>query len=108
MGKGLAKFWIHQVTVTPYLGTGTDGADVWGAPVTVAGWLQDDTKLVQSVDASELVSAGALFMCDVSNAGAFPLGSKVQLPMRVAHVIGVNTNDSGPLGLPDHTVVALD
>lgn len=104
----LSDFWVHTITVTPYQGTGTDGADLWGTPVTVAGWLQDDTKLLQSVDASQLVSAGALFMCDVGNAASFPLGSTVQLPLRVAHVVGVNTNDSGPLGLPDHTVVALD
>ncbi len=108
MVRGLTKFWVHTITVTPYQGVGTDGAELYGTPVTVSGWLQDDTKLMQTVDAGQLVSAGALFMCDVANAASFPLGSKVQLPARTARVVGVNTNDSGPLGLPDHTVVALD
>lgn len=104
----LDDFFVHTVTVTPYLGTGSDGADRWGTPATVAGFLQDQTRLVQNVDGSELVSAGAVFYTATTNAASFPLGSTVQLPLRVAHVIGVNTNDSGPLGLPDHTVVALD
>lgn len=108
MGKGLARFWVHTVTVTPYQRVGTDGADQWGTPVAVTGWLQDDTRLQQTVDAAQLTSAGAIFLTDPANAASFPLGSEVQLPMRVAHVIAVNTNDSGPLGLPDHTVVALD
>jgi hypothetical protein len=103
----LSKLWVHTVTVTPYLGTAHDGADTWGAPVTVTGFLQDQTALVQAVDGSQLVSAGAVFYTAVSNAASFPLGSRVALPLRTAEVMSVNTNDSGPLGLPDHTVVAL-
>lgn len=103
----LGKFWVHTVTVTPYLGTNPDGSDHLGTPVTVTGFLQDATRLVQGVDGSQLVSAGAVFYTAVSNAAHFTPGSRVQLPLRVAEVTDVNTNDSGPLGLPDHTVVAL-
>jgi hypothetical protein len=107
MADMLAKLWVHTVTVTPFLGTGRDGADTFGAPVTVTGFLQDATRLVQGVDGSQLVSTGAVFFTAVANAVHFPLGSRVVLPLRTAEVTDVNTNDSGPLGLPDHTVVAL-
>lgn len=104
----LARFFIHTVTVTPFLGTdkGT-GADLFGPPVTVAGMLQGSTRLVQSVDGSELVSTGTAFYTSLADAVHFPLGSRVTLSNRVAEVMDVNTNDGGTLGLPDHTVVSL-
>lgn len=103
----LAKFWVHTVTVTPRTGVGTDGADTFGTPSTVTGFLQDATRLVQTVDGSELVSQGAVFYTALANAALFPLGSRVTLPTRVAEVMDVNSNDGGGLGLPDHSVIAL-
>lgn len=104
----LDDFWVHTVTVTPYLGLNlTDGADQYGAPVTVTGFLQDATRLLQGVDGSQLVSTGAVFYTAVGNATHFPLGSRVTLPLRTAEVVEVNSNDSGALGLPDHAVIAL-
>ena len=108
MADMLAKMWVHTVTVTPYLGTNLpDGADQYGPPVTVTGFLQDATRLVQGVDGSQLVSTGAVFYTAAGNAALFPLGSRVTLPLRTAEVTDVNTNDSGTLGLPDHAVIAL-
>lgn len=103
----LVDWWVHTVTVTPRTGTGTDGADLFGPPVTVTGMLQGSTRLVQNVDGSELVSTGTAFYTALGNAGYFPLGSRVTLPTRTAEVVDVNTNDGGTLGLPDHTVVSL-
>lgn len=102
----LADFWVHTVTVTPYLGQGTDGADLYGTPVTVQGFLEESTRLVRAEDGQEVVSS-ATFYCPTSNAASFPLDAKVASSTRTSRVLTVNVNDSGSLGLPDHLAVSL-
>lgn len=65
--------FIHTVTVRPYEGTGGMGP-VFGAPVSVAAFVLEESKLVRDASAAEVVSSTQVYCAfDV----VAPPGSKV-------------------------------
>lgn len=103
-GRGIARFFVHTVTVETRLGKNSRG-DVFAAPVAVTGVLADDSiKLVRDSNGDEAVSntqiAGPLTIAD-----KFTPGSKVTTSTRTGRVIAVNRADVD--GLPEHVVITL-
>lgn len=103
-GRGIARFFVHTVTVETRKGVGPKG-DVFAPPVPVDGLLVDDSvKLVRNSDGEEVVSntqiAGPLSIVPL-----FTPGSKVTTSTRTARVIAVNAADVPRL--PEHVVVTL-
>lgn len=103
-GRGIARLFVHTVTVETRLGKNSRG-DVFAPPATVDGVLADDSvKLVRDANGDEQVSntqiAGPL-----SIAALFTPGSKVTTSTRTARVIAVNRADVA--GLPEHIVITL-
>lgn len=106
MADDLGGFWVHQVTVTPLLGTGAYG-DVEGPAQTVAGFLDESTRMVRNGTGEETVSQST-FYTDADRYDVFPPGSGVLLPGdRSTTVIGRSRHDAPGLDLPDHLEVAL-
>lgn len=107
MGRGVARFWVHTVTVETYQGTSGYGKELFDAPLIVTGWLQGSTKLVRSTDGDEVISQ-AQFFAPIDQAPVFAPQSRVTLPDgRIARVIVANVNDAGGLRLPEHVEVNL-
>jgi hypothetical protein len=103
-GRGIARFFVHTVTVETRKGKNSKG-DVFASPAVVDGLLVDDSvKLVRDANGQEIVSntqiAGPLTIVPL-----FTPGSKVTTSTRTARVIGVNSADVP--GLPEHVVVTL-
>lgn len=106
MADELASFWVHQVTVTPLLGTGAYG-DVEGPAQTITGFLDESTRMVRSSTGEETVSQSTLYT-GVEHYDTFPPGSTVTLPGdRATTVIGRSRHDAPGLDLPDHLEVQL-
>lgn len=101
----LDGFYVHTVSVETKTGSGAYG-DVYAAPVSVPGWLEDKRRLVRDKDGQEVVSM-SVFSCANEHLDKFTPDSKVTLPRRGALVIGVGDFNSGPLGLPDHLEIEL-
>lgn len=101
----LDSFYVHAVSVETYQGTGAQG-DLYAAPATVPGWLEDKRRLVRDKDGQEVVSPSQ-FMCDNDHLSKFAPDSRVTLPNRKAFVIGVGNFTSGDLELPDHLEIDL-
>ncbi|HJQ00083.1 MAG TPA: hypothetical protein VJ851_00655 [Jatrophihabitans sp.] len=100
-------FWVHEVQVSPYLGTSGRAGDLWDTAVPVMCWVEDAVKLVRDSNGAEVVSTATL-AADLADAAPFTVNAKVLLPSgREARVLTVGRGDSGALGLPDHIEVAL-
>lgn len=52
--------FIHTVTVRPYEGTGGMGK-VWGAPISVAAFVLEESKLVRDAAGAEVVSSTQVY-----------------------------------------------
>lgn len=102
----LEDFYVHTVTVETYQGTNGYGEDVFAGPVAVVGFLDDSRRLVRTQTAEQVISE-AQFYTRPENGTLFTPDSRVTVDGVVSRVIRTNVNTSGPLGLPDHTVVSL-
>ena len=101
----LDDFYVHTLTVETLTGTGAMG-DVFAAPVTVPGWLEDKRRIVRDKNGQEVVSS-SFFSCDNAHLPKFTPDSKVTIDGRTAFVIGVANYTSGALDLPDHLEIDL-
>jgi hypothetical protein len=106
----LAEFWVHEVTVRRYTGSGAFG-EAFAAAETLTG-LVDDTaagKVVSTATGDELITTAMLFL--PPETPLIPVESTVTLPAafgaRSARAVAVAFRDGGPLDLPDHLEVAL-
>lgn len=101
--------WLLQrmgqdVTIEPFLGTGTFG-DVWGPPVPVRALVDNRRRLVRTASGSEVTSETTLRM---QLSETCPVGSRVTLPDgRRALAITAGDIDGGSLPVPSHLEVAL-
>ncbi|HEY9409328.1 MAG TPA: hypothetical protein VIQ30_22655 [Pseudonocardia sp.] len=101
----LAEFWVHTVTVEPYMGVGGSGP-IYGPPTDVACFVEHTRRVVRSGDAREVVSEAQVFTSP-DRAALFPPDSRVALDDgRPATVIVAAVHTSGALDLPDHLAVA--
>jgi hypothetical protein len=101
----LQGFWVHTIMVETFEGTGASG-DVYAVPQYVAGFLEGKNVLVRDA-AGNMVTAGSTFYTDSAYADLFTPDTRVTIDGRVSYVITQNRNDSGSLGLPDHTMVQI-
>jgi len=102
----ISDFFVDQCTVETFQGAGAFG-DVFATPVTDAGFLEGATKLVRNITGQQVVSSSTWYT-SVANQSHYTPDSKFTDPNgKVSRVIGVNVNDSGSLGLPDHVAVSL-
>ena len=101
----LDDFYVHTLTVETLTGTGSLG-DVYAAPVSVPGWLEDKRRLVRDKNGQEVVSS-SFFSCDNTHLSKFTPDTKVTISGRTAFVIGVANYTSGALDLPDHLEIDL-
>lgn len=98
--------YVHTVTVETYRGTNGYGEDMFAAPVTVVGFLDDSRRLVRGADAEQVISESQFYTLP-ENGALFTAESRVTIAGVTSRVIRTNVNTSGPLGLPDHTVVSF-
>lgn len=113
--KGPSRFYVHTVTVETFQGTRAYG-DVFAAPVTILGFMDDSRKLVRSSTGEQVVSESTFYTYP-TNASLFTPDTKVTVvsdadndeltPAQPARVIKTNANDSEALNLPDHLAVTL-
>lgn len=101
----LTGFWVHTIMVETFEGSGAAG-DVYSNPQYVAGFLEGKNILVRDA-AGQQVVAGSTFYTDTAYADLFTPDTRVTIDGRVSYVITQNRNDSGSLGLPDHTMVQI-
>jgi hypothetical protein len=110
-GRGVARLYVHTITVEEFLGTSGYGVDQFGAPTVLAPpngcFVDDSTKLTRNGKGEEVVSSSTVYTA-TSNAALFTTGARVTTTSRVSRVIKVNVNDSGALDLPDHVAVSLE
>lgn len=102
----MAEFYIHSATVEAYLGTNGLGVDTFSAPVVVLGFADNSRKLVRNSDGEQVISE-TTFYTYPSWAASFAPNSRVTIDGAVSRVIGVNSNTSGDLDLPDNLAVTL-
>lgn len=109
----LEDFYVHTVTVEPFLGTSGYGEDMFGpastlSPDTENGvFLDDSRKLVRDATGEQVVSESTLYTYPTA-AALFNPGARVTSSAGVvSRVIRANVNDSGSLDLPDHVAVSL-
>jgi hypothetical protein len=106
-GVGVARFFVHTVTVEPFTGVSGYGVDQFAAAQTISGFLEASRKLVRNQNGEEVVSE-AQFYTDKANVSLFPANSRVTYPGVVTRVIRPNLNDAPGLGLPEHLAVTLE
>lgn len=102
---GVEDFYVHQVTVETWLGTGAAG-DVYQVPATVSGFLEGKIRLVRD-STGQQVTAASTFYCSAADGARFTPDSKVTSGGRVSHVISQNVNDAPGLDLPEHAEIYL-
>ncbi len=102
----IAVFFVHTATVEPFLNTSGYGIDLFGPAVTVACFADDTRHQIRSTSGELVISETTLY-ASVADAPTFAINSRVTVNGNVSRVMKVNTNDSGPLGLPDHCAVNL-
>jgi len=106
----LDDFYVHTVTVEPYLGATSSGPQ-YGPGVAVAGFLDTTTVLAPTAGGQEATAASSMFYTPPENAPLFPVQSRVTSADLggdgKAVVVKVNALTSGPLDLPDHVEVGL-
>lgn len=104
--KGVARFFVHTVTVETWLGTNGYGADTFASPVTVPCFVEGKRRLVRNSTGAEVISETTLYTNPTSGA-LFAPDSRVTVNSVTTRVIVTATLTSGSLGLPDHVVVNL-
>jgi hypothetical protein len=116
----LAEFWVHRLTVQPYLGTKGSGVPIYADAVDVEGFLERKRRLVRGADGNQIISEST-FYAPTTASSALLARSQVVLSARQDEtgtwvtltgekpttVISAGVNDSGPLDLPDHVAAVL-
>jgi len=108
----LEEFYVHTVTVEPFLGTSGYGEDLFAPAVTLSPdtdngvFLDDSRHLVRDATGEQVVSESTLYTYPAA-AALFNPGARVTANGVVSRVIRSNLNDSGTLDLPDHVAVSL-
>lgn len=109
MSDPLASWWVHQIVLTRFGGETSD-APSFDAPVTIAGFVSDETKLIRDATGTEVVSSAQVAL-PADTAYVAPL-SKVKLPDvfggRTARVMSTAVGDGGGQPTPDHIVLYLE
>lgn len=96
----------HRVDVEPYEGTAAYG-DLYGAKVPgVRCKIEDKRRQVRAANGEEVISETTVY-ARLSAQDTFKVGSKVQLPTRVAIVIVCEVFDDGNLGGWQHIAANL-
>lgn len=107
-GDTIAFWWVHEVTVEPYIGSGAYG-DQYGAPRQIVGFLDGKQKLTRASSGEEIVTAVQLYY--PVSAGPIPLRSRVTLPADYESVetwvASVERHDHPVAGMPVHFELAL-
>lgn len=118
--RGIARFFVHSISVQTWLGTGSNG-NVYAAAVTLSpaagnGVLVDDAiHLVRNKDGDEVTSQGHI-AAPLSTVSLFTPDSLVtilgdsdgdEIAAKPRRVIVVNTADAAGLNLPEHVVISL-
>lgn len=95
----------HQVTIEPYDGSSAYGP-LYGAPVTVRCFLDEQTRLVRAADGHDVTSNATLY-CRLDAVTA-PPESRVTLPDGTQRtVVAALRRDGGGLPTPDHLELQL-
>lgn len=104
MGVIPGRLLVHQVAVEAFAGEGPFGPTFDGS-VTVAAFVDEQTRLIRSGTADQVVSSTTVYCAPGVTA---PVGSRVTLPSgRTATVLAVYDRDGGGLPTPDHVELAL-
>lgn len=106
MADRFARWWVHTVQVSPFLGDGAYGPQ-YGPQTPLLCFVDDKRSLVRDSDGAEVVSSSRI----MAPAGTTTLtpGTRVTLPSgREGTIISVAVHDSGTLNLPDHVEAAVD
>lgn len=99
---GLA--YQHSITVEAYEGAGAYGP-VYAAPVTVACFLDEQTRMVRAGDGTQVTSSSTAY-ADLDTVA--PAQSRVTLPdSRQTTVIAALRRDGGALPVPSHLEIQL-
>jgi len=102
----ISDFFVDECAVETFQGEGAFG-DVFSTPVTDAGFLEGVIKLVRNVSGQQVVSSSTWYTFTANQSHYTPDSRFTDPNGKVSRVIGVNVNDSGSLGLPDHVAVSL-
>ena len=96
---GLAEFWVHPVTVTPYKGKNGYGTPIYGPPIALTGFVSDKRRQVRDTSGDTVISETTIAL--PRSAPILPLGSTVKLPAvfggRTATVLASSIGDTGGL-----------
>lgn len=106
----MPEFMQHECTFEPYAGTSGAGAELYGAPVTLLGWLDPKRRTVRTAmtetNTGDEVIAEATFHTD--RGPVIPNESRVTLPDgRTSRVVAVLDRDGGALPLPSHLEIVI-
>jgi hypothetical protein len=99
-------FYVHTAVVETFLGSGPTG-DLYAAPVTVKGFLDDGIVRQVGSNGAEVQVAQTKFYCDLSSADLFKPESRVTVNGRATQVNYVRRRDGAGLPLPSHCEVDL-
>ena len=105
----LSDWWVHTVTVRAWKGRSGSGADVYGAPVNLTGYVAGGRRLVRDTNGEQVVSEATLAL--PSTAPVLIAGSKITLPARLGGrtttILAVSIGDTGGLLDLDHAEYSL-
>ena len=99
-------FFTMTASVEPYLGAGPSG-DLYGAPVTIKGFLDDGLVLREQTERGEELVSRTKFYTALGNVGSLPNQSRVTVDGTVAQVTAVRRRDASGFGGPSHLEVDL-
>ncbi len=106
----MPEFMQHECVFEPYLGTGGDGADLYGPAISLAGWLDAKrrsirTPMTETNTGGEVVGEATFY---TDRGPTIPNESRVTLPGgTVTRVIAVLDRDGGTLPLPSHLEIVI-
>ena len=97
----ISQFFTMTASVETFLGAGPNG-DLYAAPVTVRGFLDDGVERDETGDTVQLVSR-AKWYCALSDADKLPVDSRLTVNGRVAYVRAMRRRDASGFHGPSHT-----
>lgn len=98
-------FFTMPASVETFQGAGPDG-DLYAAPATVMGFL-DDGVVLEDTGRGEQLVAKTKFYCRLSEVAAFTPESRVTVNGRALQVNYVRRRDASAFGGPSHLEVDL-
>lgn len=110
MGGIPAYLLVHTITIEPYAGQDGEGADLYGAPVEVACFVDAKRRRVRSpatnnATGDEVLSEATAY---APLATVAPPNSRVTLPDGgVSRVIAALRRDGGSLPVPSHLEIVI-